>query len=54
MTRQTDWDTWWSRLGRDDRRAVRAWLKQNPPPSIWQDGPIAYAFTEMLFAPRGR
>lgn len=54
MTRPSDWDLWWSRLGRDDRRKVRAWLKEHPPPAIWQDSAIAYAFTEMPFAPRGK
>jgi len=51
--RRNDWDMWWSRLSRDDRRIIRAWLAENPPPPFWQGGEIAYAFTEMPFAPRG-
>ncbi len=50
---RNDWDAWWERLDRDDRRVVRAWLAEHSPPPIWQDGAIAYAFTEMPFAPRG-
>jgi hypothetical protein len=47
MTHWRDWRHWWSSLGRDDRRTVRAWLVEHPPPDQWIEGKIAYAFTEM-------
>lgn len=47
MTRWRDWRHWWSSLDGDDKRLVRAWLDQHPPPDRWIEGKIAYAFTEM-------
>ena len=54
MGRHQDWRSWWSSLDQEDRRIVRAWLKDHPPPNAWLEDKVAYAFTEMAFAPRGR
>lgn len=53
MGRHADWRSWWKSLALIDRKRVHAWLSNHPPPPEWMEGKIAYAFTEMPFAPRG-
>lgn len=42
---------WFDNLTWHEQQNVLGWLRQNPPPTGWTSTEIAYAFTEMPFAP---